>query len=94
MRNCKNGTTRTQRRFHPVRRDTSRYGKVERALQETKDAGISAFDARFIACKSNMKTMQVAVMLRFTTGVGKGEKKGCWIFTGEDIRVENSVGGL
>lgn len=94
MRLCKDGRSQAERRFHPVRRDISRYGKVERALIELKDAGVESISARVVAKKANMETTSVGSMFAFTTGIDKGRKRGTYVFTGEDIRVENSVGGI
>ena len=93
MRLCKDGRTQAERRFHPVRRDISRYGLVEKALRELKKEGCISFDARSVAGKiKKLETMQVASIMQFTTGVARGERRGSWVFTGEEIRVENSVG--
>ena len=92
MRLCKDGRTQAERRFHPVRRDISRYGKVERALLELRDAGVESISARMVAKKANMATTSVGSMFAFTTGVEKGSKRGTYVFTGEDIMVQNSVG--
>jgi hypothetical protein len=92
MRICKDGRSQSERRFHPVRRDISRYGLVEKALNELKEEGCVSIYARSVACKTRkLEPMQVASIMQFTRGVARGEKRGCWVFTGEEIRVENSV---
>jgi hypothetical protein len=93
MCRSKDGRTTTERKYQPIRREVSRYGKLEKILNDMKDKG-AKIDCRVIAWRIKMwNPMQVSKMLRFTNGVAHGDKKGTWVFTGEPIHVDNSTGG-
>ena len=92
MCRSKSGRTTTERKYHPIRREVSRYGKLEKILMEMKREGCK-LDPQIVAHRVKMlSTIQVASIFRFTTGIDKGEKRGEWMFTGEKIRVQNSTG--
>jgi len=92
MCKSKDGRTTTERKYQPIRRDVSRYGKLEKILQDMKREG-HKLDPQVVAHRIKiLSTMQVASLLQFTQGVERGEKKGVWIFTGDNIRVQNSAG--
>jgi len=92
MCKSKDGRTTTERKYQPIRREVSRYGKLEKILQEMKRERCK-LDPQVVAHKIKiLSTMQVASILQFTQGVEHGDKKGTWVFTGERIRVQNSTG--
>jgi len=92
MCRSKSGRTTTERKYHPIRREVSRYGKLEKILMEMKREGCK-LDPQIVAHRIKiLSTMQVASILQFTQGVGHGDKRGTWMFTGEKIRVQNSTG--
>jgi|WetSurMetagenome_2_1015567.scaffolds.fasta_scaffold123860_3 hypothetical protein len=91
MCRSKDGRTTTERKYQPIRRDLSRYGKLEKVLKEMKHEGCK-LDPQVVAHRIKiLSTMQVASILQFTQGVSC-IKKGTWIFTGEHIRIQNSKG--
>jgi hypothetical protein len=92
MCRSKDGRTTTDRKYHPIKRSVSRYGKLEKILADMKREG-HKLDPQVVAHRIKIfSTIQVASIFRFTQGVCKGEKKGTWVFTGERIRVQNSMG--
>jgi hypothetical protein len=92
MCRSKSGRTTTERKYRPIKRSVSRYGKLEKILLDMKQSGCK-LDPQVVAHRIKIfSTMQVTAILKFTRGVGKGEKKGMWVFTGERIRVENARG--
>lgn len=92
MCQSKDGRTTTERKYHPMRRAVSRYGKLEKILRDMKRKKCK-LDPQVVAHRIKiLTTQQVASMLQFTNGVRRGDKRGVWIFTGERIRVQNSRG--
>jgi len=91
---CKSkcGRTTTKRKYQPIRREVSRYGKLEKILRDMKNEGCK-LNPQVVAHRIKiLSTMQVVSMFRFTLGVGRGDTRGTWVFTGDAIRVQNSVG--
>jgi len=87
------GRTTTDRKYRPARRETSRYGKLEKVLRDLKKEKCQHITPQTIAYRIKiLTTQQVISILRFTNGIGKGEKAGTYVFTGGRIRVDNAKG--
>ncbi len=88
---AKDGRTSTERKYSPIRREASRYGKIEKVLRGMQREGVTEINSQVVAYRVKiLDTKQVMAILRFTKGVGKVKgKAGKFYFTGEEIRVDN-----
>jgi hypothetical protein len=87
---AKDGRTTSQRKYDPIRREASRYGKIEKVLRDMKEEGVTRIFAQTVAKRVKIcDTNQMKAILRFTKGVKKGDMPGTFFFTGEEIRVDN-----
>lgn len=92
----KDGRTTTDRKYRPIRREASRYGKIESALRHFKEKNKPKPDGRVYvdpqAVAKRIKildTQQVKAILHFTEGVKKDpEVPSLYYFTDEEIRVD------
>jgi hypothetical protein len=90
----KDGRTTSERKYKPIRREASRYGRIEKALSDLKtdmenDGGLRPFDAQLVSHRTKtMQTGTVSRIMSFTSGVEKGNVRGTYVFTGEPIRVD------
>lgn len=89
MCQSKDGRTTSERKYRPIRREASRYGKIEKALNDMRDEGVTVIITQSVAKRVKIiDTNQAKAILRFTKGVEKGEAPGTFVFNGEPIRVD------
>jgi hypothetical protein len=89
----KDGRTTSDRKYRPIRRSVSRYGILEKVLNELKDEcekrGTTKVSSQVVAHRVKIfGTRQVQCILRFTIGIKKEPGRGGYEFTGEPIRVD------
>jgi len=89
--------THSDAKFRPLRREVSRYGKIEIVLNRLKkDPHVigngNVFMVKNIGRVLDLSSGSVAGILRFTKGV-KNIGRGKYIFNGEEIKVENHYEG-
>jgi len=90
-----NMRTNADSKYRPIRREFSRYGKIEKALESLKaDPALrdKDFTARIVSQRSGVgNAISAAMILMFTKGV-ESTGKGTYKFNEDEIRVENSKG--
>ena len=85
--------THAEMKYRPVRRDVSRYGKIENALRKLHTDGHTVVTSRQVAFIVKVcRPSSVAAIMKFTDGITRGKKVGDWVFTGEPIIVQNAKG--
>jgi hypothetical protein len=85
----KDGRTTSERKYRPIRREASRYGKIEKTLRDMKEEGVTRIYCQTVAKRVEIcDTNQIKAILRFTIGVEKGDLPGTFVYTGEEIRVD------
>jgi hypothetical protein len=90
MCRSKDGRTTSERKYSPIRREASRYGKIEKVLRDMQKEGITCIFCQSVAKRVKIcDTNQIKAIMRFTKGVKKGDKPGTFLYTGEEIRVDN-----
>jgi hypothetical protein len=86
----KDGRTTSQRKYDPLRREASRYGKIEKVLRDMKAEGVTRIYCQTVAKRVKIcDTNQMKAIMRFTKGVRKGDLPGTFFYTDEEIRVDN-----
>jgi hypothetical protein len=83
------GRTGSQMRFHPKIRRLSRYGWVEKTLNEMKEDGIQQFYLADVSARlKKLEGSTIKGILHFTFGIEYKRESRAYYFTGEEIRVD------